>query len=77
MSIKIHQSKIRTIKPSDPRFTIVDNFVTAPRAGFEISNRCPENNRNLLQECIGHGWIKPIAHVHERELIFMGLSSDN
>jgi hypothetical protein len=77
MSIKIHQSKIRTIKPGDPRFTIVDDFVTAQRAGFEITQRCPENYRNLIAECINHGWLKPIAHVHERELIFMGLSSDN
>jgi len=54
----------------------VYKFVTAPRAGFEISQRCPENYRDLLQECIGHGWIKPVAHVHERELLFMGLSQE-
>jgi hypothetical protein len=76
MTFKTHQSQIRTIKQGDPRFDIVDKFVTAPRAGFEISQRCPENYRDLLQECIGHGWIKPVAHVHERELIFMGLSQE-
>jgi hypothetical protein len=77
MSIKTHQSQIRTIRQNDPRFTIVDKFVTVSRAGFEISQRCPENYRSLIQECISHGWLKPVAHVHERELIFMGLSSDN
>lgn len=76
MVITIHQSKIRTIKQDDPRFNIVDKFVTSPRAAFEISQRCPENYRDLLLECIGHGWLKPIAHVHERELIFMGLSQE-
>jgi hypothetical protein len=75
MVFKIYSS-IRTIKQGDPYFNIVDKFVTAPRAGFEISQRCPEKYRDILQECIGHGWIKPIAHVHERELIFMGLSQE-
>jgi hypothetical protein len=74
MTIGTYQSKIRTIKQKDPHFTIVDKFVTAPRAGFEISQRCPENYRDLILECINHGWLKPVAHVHERELIFMGLT---
>ena len=77
MSINTYQSQIRTIRQNDPRFTIVDNFVTAPRAGIEISNRCPENYKDLILECINHGWIKPIANLTERELIFMGLNYDN
>lgn len=74
MNITAHQSQIRTIRQNDPRFTIKDKFVTAPRAGFEISHRCPENYRDLIQECIGHGWLKPVAYMTERELIFVGLS---
>jgi hypothetical protein len=46
----------------------------APRAGFEISQGCPKEYKMILNECILHGWIKPVAHVTERELIFMGLS---
>ena len=76
MTFKTHQSQIRTIKPGDPRFDIVDKFVTAPRAGFEISQRCPDVYKSLILECIDHGWIKPVAHMHERELIFMGLSQE-
>jgi hypothetical protein len=76
MTFKTHQSRIRTIKPGDPRFDIVDKFVTVPRAAIEISQRCPDNYRDLLHECIVHGWIKPVAHMHERELIFMGLSQE-
>jgi hypothetical protein len=76
MSFNIHQSKIRTIKQNDPRFKIVDHIVTVDRAGFEISQRCPENYKELILECISHGWIKPVAHVHERELLFMGLSQE-
>jgi hypothetical protein len=45
-----------------------DGIVTCPRAGFEISQRCPENYRSLIQECINHGWLKPVAHVYGKEL---------
>ena len=68
MKITAHQSNIRTIRQGDPKFTLIDKFVTCPRAGFEISQRCPENYRSLIQECIQHGWIKPVAHVYGKEL---------
>jgi hypothetical protein len=74
MTFNIHQSQIRTLKQGDPNFVIRDGLVQAPRAGFEISQRCPENYISLIQECISHGWLKPVAHVTERELIFMGLT---
>ena len=54
----------------------MDKFVTAPRAGFEISDRCPREYRMIIAECIKNSWIKPVAHVHERELLFMGLSQE-
>ncbi len=73
---KTHNSQIRTIKQGDARFRIVDKFTTCDRAGFEISQRCPENYRSLIQECISHGWLKPVAYMTERELIFMGLTND-
>ena len=74
MTYTTHQSQIRTLKPGDPNFVITDGLVQANRAGIEISQQCPSNYASLIAECINHGWIKPIAHVTERELIFMGLS---
>jgi len=68
MNITAHQSNIRTIRQGDPKFMLKDKFVTCPRAGFEISQRCPENYRSLIQECIQHGWLKPVAHVYGKEL---------
>jgi hypothetical protein len=41
-----------------PSLCLTDGIVTCPRAGFEISQRCPENYKHLIQECINHGWIK-------------------
>ena len=77
MNIKSHKSQIRTIRQDDPRFQIQDVFTIATRAGFEISNRCPVEYKMILQECINKGWLKPVAYMTERELLFSGLSNDN
>ncbi len=76
MTFKTHQSQIRRLDRGDPRFMIRDRLVVAPRAGFEISRCCPNEYRTILLQALEAGWIKPIAHVHERELLFMGLSND-
>jgi len=74
MKISTHQSSIRTLSQSDPNFIIYDKFVSAPRAGFEISQHCPKDYRMIIQECIRYGWLKPIANITERELLFIGLT---
>jgi hypothetical protein len=48
----------------------------APRAGFNISQGCPKEYRMIILECMNNGWLTPVAHVHERELLFMGLSDE-
>jgi hypothetical protein len=74
MILTAKPSMIRTIKPGDNGFTIIDGFVTSPRAGFEISNQCPREYKLILSECIDRGWIKPVAHMHEREVLISGLA---
>lgn len=68
LSITTHTSKIKTIKQGDPRFTITDGLVVSPRAGFEINQNCPVEYRYIISECINKGWLKPVAHVHGKEL---------
>jgi hypothetical protein len=68
MVITQHKSKIKTIRQSDPKFTIVDGFVTCPRAGFDISQNCPSEYRMIILECLNNGWLKPVAHVYGKEL---------
>ena len=75
MKITSRTSSIRTIKSGDPHFHIVNDFVISPRAGFEINQHCPKEYRMILSECINNGWIKPVAHVTERELLFIGLAA--
>lgn len=76
MSYTIRQTQLRTIRSDDSRFHIVDGMVISPRAGFEITQQCPREYKLIIAECINNGWLKPVATVTERELIFMGLSND-
>ncbi len=73
MTYTLYKSQIRTLKQSDPKFVIYDGLMQAPRAGFEINQSCPKEYK-IINEGIRHGWLKPVANVTERELIFMGLS---
>lgn len=76
MNINISQNRVKTIRQDDPRFLIKDGLYLTPRAGFEIDRNCPKEYQKVLAICINNGWIKPIAHVTERELLFLGLSVD-
>ena len=65
---KSFEKKFKTWYPGCEGFYFSpDDISLVPRASFEISQRCPENYRDLRQECINHGWLKPISHqpVHE------------
>lgn len=76
MKITSHKSQIKTIKSNDRRFLINDGLMVAPRAGFEISKLCPYEYRLIINECLQNGWLQPVAHVTEKELLFIGLSNE-
>jgi hypothetical protein len=76
MTYTLHKSQLRTLRQDDPNFMIRDGFVRAPRAGFHILPECPREYKMIISECINNGWLKPVAHITEREYIFMGLSAD-
>lgn len=76
MNITSTRDTVRAIRPDDPNFIIKNQFILTPRAALEISPNCPYNHLQVIQTCIDRGWIKPVAHVTERELLFMGLSKE-
>jgi hypothetical protein len=58
----------KTLRQTDPDFTFSpDGLKIVPRAAIEISQRCPENYKDLILECINHGWIRPVAHMRDTE----------
>lgn len=68
MKIAVYKSNIRTIKQDDSRFTLIDGIVTAPRAGFKISQSCPKEYKYVIMQALEYGYLKPVAHVYGKEL---------
>jgi len=64
----------KALRPGDNHFTIVDKFTVTPRAGFEISNNCPDEYKSIFITAINAGWLKPIAHVSDDEYMVMKLT---
>lgn len=68
----------RTLKQNDPNFSFSpDGIKIVPRASIEISQRCPENYKDLILECVNHGWLQPVAHMRDEELTWELLKYDN
>jgi hypothetical protein len=61
---------IKTIRQDDPDFHIHNGFLMAPRAGFEISNKCPRQYKLMIIEAIKNGWLQPIAYMKESEYVW-------
>lgn len=56
-------------------FTITNGLVIVKRAGFEIDSKCPKEFRQVIMTCIDLGWLKPVAHATEQELLMFTLGS--
>jgi hypothetical protein len=76
MTYTLHKSQTKTIRNTDPEFYINDGFVRSPRAGFHILPQCPQEYKMIISECINNGWLKPVATVTEREMLFIGLTKE-
>lgn len=74
MNLKVNNSLVRTLRPGDKGFTFYDGITQYQRAGFEISRSCPAEYKSIFITAINAGWLKPVAHMHERELLISGLS---
>lgn len=68
MNLKQHQSRIKSLRPGDPDFSINDGFVVANRAGFELSTECPTEHQLIINTCLMMGWLKPVATMYDYEL---------
>ena len=58
----------KTLRSTDADFRFsTDGLVIVPRASFEVSNQCPREYKLIIAECIGNGWLKPVAHMRDTE----------
>lgn len=65
-----HESIVEVLRPGDAGFTIVDGFMLAQRAGFELSPDCPQAYSSVILQAINKGYLKPIATVKRSELVW-------
>jgi hypothetical protein len=66
--IKTTRHFVKTLHPGDADFTFSpDGIQLVSRAGFEISNNCPDGYKSILITAINAGWLKPIAHMRDVE----------
>lgn len=76
MHITKTRSTIKMLQEGNVGFTIQDGIMKSPRAGFQLSNKMPPEWRQVITESIRMGWLKPVAYMSEREMLFMGLTCD-
>ena len=58
----------KTLRAKDADFTFSPNGLTlVPRASFEVSKECPREYKLIIAECIGNGWLRPVAHMRDTE----------
>lgn len=69
-----NQHSIRSIGPKDPNFYITGPLTVSGRASIDISLNCPSNIAQMIAQAYDKGWITPVAHVTEKEYMFIGLS---
>jgi hypothetical protein len=70
MTFTTPEKTIKTIRQDDPDFHIHNGFLMAPRAGFEISNKCPKQYKLMIIEAIKNGWLQPVAYMKESEYVW-------
>ncbi len=57
-------------------FTIQDGGIVYQRAGFHILPECPNTYREVIEESINRGWLKPVAYMRDNELTFEILAGE-
>jgi len=76
MSFVTTPSTVHTIRESDPNFRIRDGMIIYPRAMLHVSPECPHHISEMISLASSKGWLKCVAHVTEREMLFIGLTQD-
>ena len=68
--------KIKDIKPGDKMFKFSTGFMSCDRASIYIDPKCPNHIAVLVAQAYEAGYIKPVAHMTEKEYMLIGLSKE-
>jgi hypothetical protein len=70
MTFTVSENNFKELKRDDALFYMTDGIKMVPRAGIEISTSCPYNYQQIIADCIDRGWVKPVAYIKTKELIW-------
>ncbi len=70
MMFSAPDTTFKKIKRGEADFLMTDGIKLVPRATIEISQRCPDNYKSLINECVEHGWLRPVAYMKESEYVW-------
>ena len=70
MSYNVKPNEIKTLFPGDPGFKFTKDMVEYPRAAIVITEDCPDNLKSQIWIYQRKGYIKPVAYVPTKELIW-------
>jgi hypothetical protein len=76
MKLLPKKSNVRMLTKNDAAFHIRDSFTITNRAGVRISERCPEEYKKIVMDCIGWNFIEPVAYMREDELMWIQLKEE-
>ena len=70
MSYIVKPSEVKMLCPGDDGYKFVKDMIEYPRAAIVVMENCPENYKQIVYTCQAKGWIKPVAYVPTKELIW-------
>ena len=66
---------VHVLRPDDADFMWVQGDQLYQRAGFEVTNACPAEYRQMIHEAVNNRWLRPVAYVRESEYIWERIQS--
>jgi hypothetical protein len=71
---KTSQKTYKKIYSGQSDFTFSpDGIVVVPRASLEILKECPWQVRDQINYALAKGWLQPVAHLPDDELMWENL----
>lgn len=64
------KKKFVKITQNDPAWNQVSGVTVYSRAALEISSDCPSSHAWIIQHALNVGWLKQVAYVEEKTLMW-------
>lgn len=75
MTYTMHKPTTKRLFRGQDGFFMKDGVKLVPRAEIVVLKECPANMVDMLNYAIAKGYIQPVAHVRDEELVWDKLTS--